>query len=152
MQKHLISGLSTALLLVLHPTLHAAPCGTGAPLNKAQILTLLQGKRVYAVSPGGEDWKEDHCASGELYKVGDPSNSAVDPRALRGSWSVSEDVLSLPGGSLTLGKISYTYTNASSSTTYSFYVIQDGSTYKLCSTGMPPQLVANITNITAGGC
>lgn len=69
-----------------------AGCGTVAGDNRLSnlggIQGALSGKRINAVSPGpgGEDWKEDHCPGGDLYKVGD--GSAVDPRVKRGTWSI----------------------------------------------------------------
>lgn len=54
-------------------------------LNNAQANAALSGKRVLAVAPD-EQWNEDHCADGALFKVGD--GSPVDPRAFRGTWTV----------------------------------------------------------------
>ena len=60
-----------------------------------------------AVAPGvgGEEWNEDHCAGGALYKVGD--GSVVDPRAFRGTWAV---------GSGNPALVTYIYTVGGSST------------------------------------
>lgn len=52
-----------------------------------RITDTLSNMRIVATSPGGEEWKEDHCASGALYKVG--AGTPVDPRAFRGTWSVA---------------------------------------------------------------
>ena len=73
-------------------------------LNQTQIATALDGKRIGALSPGGETWNEDHCAGGgtaavNLYKVG--SGTAVDPRALRGTWQII--------GTGTNAQVRYTY-------------------------------------------
>ena len=49
----------------------------------------LDNARISAVSPGGEEWNEDHCGSGDvgdLYKYG--GDPVIDPYALRGTWSL----------------------------------------------------------------
>jgi hypothetical protein len=46
----------------------------------------LNDLQINATAPGGEEWNEDHCQGGNLYKVGD--GSPVDPRALRGTWGI----------------------------------------------------------------
>jgi hypothetical protein len=50
-----------------------------------EIINELSGKRIEAVAPDdGEEWNEDHCASGALYKVG--AGTREDPRGFRGTW------------------------------------------------------------------
>jgi len=81
---------------------------------------VLSGKNIFAqdAPPGGvvtEDWKEDHCAttsgaSGNLYKSGD--GSAVDPRALRGTWTPN------PGG--VVGAVEYDYAGDPPGNPYTF--------------------------------
>lgn len=89
---------------------------------------LLGGWAIQAQNapPGGastEDWKEDHCFTatdtpGDLYKIGD--GSAVDPRALRGTWTPNSD-----------GTVTYNY--GSPSTTYRWKLYsQRGSRALLC--------------------
>ena len=55
-------------------------------LNQAQIRTALNNKRILATG-GGEEWNEDHCSNGNLFKVGVSPDDPVDPRAYRGTWS-----------------------------------------------------------------
>jgi hypothetical protein len=52
------------------------------------IADVLNGKRILAMG-GGEEWNEDHCANGNLFKVGVSADDPVDPRAYRGIWGVS---------------------------------------------------------------
>lgn len=72
-----------------------AQCKTVSPTNGYETQLLISGTtptieealnnmRVLATAPGGEEWKEDHCDTSELYKVGD--GSVEDPRAPRGNW------------------------------------------------------------------
>ena len=68
-----------------------AACDTNVYPNTLAISSI-QGKGIDAHSPGSppEEWKEDHCAGGNLYKVGDgslPGSGSVDPRVLRGTWT-----------------------------------------------------------------
>lgn len=66
--------------------------------------TYLSNKRILATEFGGtEEWNEDHCAGGALYKLADPLNPVTDPRALRGSWA--------PNGSINQN-ITYNYGGA----------------------------------------
>jgi hypothetical protein len=82
----------------------------------------MSGKRVYAAG-SGDDWKEDHCAAGALYKVGDPQNP-VDPRVNEGTWSATEEYIEEDG--VFRGGITYNYTG--STTTYPFYLNVDNTT------------------------
>lgn len=66
-----------------------ANCENNTRLNANKIRDELSGWSITAVGDGDE-WKEDHCANGSLYKVGDPDNQAVDPRAKKGTWSIDE--------------------------------------------------------------
>lgn len=53
-----------------------------------EIVNELSDKRIEAVAvDDGEEWNEDHCASGALYKVG--AGTVEDPRAYRGSWATN---------------------------------------------------------------
>jgi hypothetical protein len=67
-------------------------------LDQTQIPDALSGKRIFAT--GSEEWKEDHCANGNLYKVG--AGTAVDPRAYRGKWAII--------GTDNDAQVKYTYT------------------------------------------
>ena len=76
--------LPAAVLAVL--LTHGALAGCqdeNAAFSPASSL-ILKNKGVDATSPGGENWKEDHCRLGQLFKVGD--GSAVDPRVQTGTW------------------------------------------------------------------
>jgi len=88
----------------------AASCsGTGTRLNGAEIGTALGGKRIDAtavvVGTDGkfENWKEDHCSGGELWKVG--AGTTIDPRVKTGSWAVV--------GSGTDSRVQYNYDGGS---------------------------------------
>jgi len=78
-------------------------------LDATDIGTALTDTRVMAVDPSSsEEWNEDHCGgpvSGNLYKIGD--GSAVDPRALRGTWTA--------GGNRGLSLVTYNYNVGGSS-------------------------------------
>jgi len=87
--------------------------------NQGQINGALGGKRINAVSPAGEDWKEDHCAAGALYKVGD--GTAVDPRVRRGTWSIT--------GGGNNRSVQYAYTGGQ---TYTWTLYQNGATLYFC--------------------
>jgi len=104
------------VLLVANAVLLAGICGDamagcdadgfGQLLNTTtQINNNLSNKRIDATSPGGENWKEDHCPGGNLYKVGD--GTPVDPRVLTGSWTLVDTT---PGGSPNTGwAVRYNY-------------------------------------------
>ena len=77
------------------------------PLNAGQTRGELNDKRVLATAPGGEEWNEDHCSNGNLFKVGD--GTPVDPRAFRGTWDVV-------GGAPANRRVVYNYTVTGSST------------------------------------
>lgn len=95
--KHLIfSGV--VLCFVAGPGIVQASCSTEGllytnRLNQEQIESRLDDRRVLATSPTGEEWHQDHCSNGNLFKVGTtqsppkyPGQPSVDPRALRGDW------------------------------------------------------------------
>lgn len=96
MKSRIIPGI--LLLIGITGNTFAANC-TGDPSALQQNATdILNGQRITAVAPGGEDWKEDHCTNGTLYKVGTtesppkyPGADSVDPRAPIGSWSSAGD-------------------------------------------------------------
>lgn len=67
----------------------AANCENNTRLNANKIERELSGWSITAVGDGNE-WKEDHCANGSLYKVGNPDKPKVDPRAKKGTWSIDE--------------------------------------------------------------
>lgn len=83
----------------------AAPCSL-TPLTDASILS---GRSVVAQSPStGETWKEDHCANGDLYKIGD--GTTADPRAYRGTWTDNND-----------GTVTYDYGSPATTYTWKLY-------------------------------
>jgi hypothetical protein len=92
MNKALVAAASTILLAGLSLDAMSAPC-PGTQLTGAAVSSALSGRRVIAVGPGGEEWNEDHCPGGNLYKVGNPAQPIKDPRALRGTWSQSDDLV-----------------------------------------------------------
>ena len=77
----------------------------------------MSGTRVEAVAPDGEEWNEDHCSSGDLYKLGD--GTTVDPYAYRGTW--------VPSGF----KVTYNYTVGGNST-YTWTLWEDTTTNRIC--------------------
>lgn len=90
--------------------------------------TILGGWLIEAINDfqGGsptEDWREDHCLTtegvpGNLYKAGD--GSAVDPRALRGTWTPNSD-----------GTVTYNYGSPATTYTWRLYS-QRGLVSLLC--------------------
>ena len=97
---------------------HAA-C-TGGLVTNASLA--LSNQRIVA-SGGGDDWKEIHCSSGELKKVG--AGTAVDPEVVIGSWSAS--------GS----DVTYKYNKPGGGTNnFTFELRKQGSTYYFCSGGV----------------
>ncbi len=79
---------SVGILLLIGVTSNAtASCSTeGYPTLGTS--SDISGKQILATAPPvGEQWNEDHCASLDLYKVGD--GTAVDPYAYRGTWSIT---------------------------------------------------------------
>ena len=90
--KYLILTILTLFAATTIPA--AAGCvadGFGdSPLDKDSIGDKLSGKRIIATAHGGdEEWKEDHCSTGALYKVG--AGTAVDPRKKVGTWGTETD-------------------------------------------------------------
>jgi len=86
---------------------------SGGPLASAGIVAALSGKRVQA-SGGTEDWNEDHCVGGDLYRVGD--GTAVDPRVKEGTWTSASNTAT------------YNYTGGSS---YGWSLYQDVTNFPL---------------------
>lgn len=100
MKNLLITGMFLLMGLASNTAIGSCSSeGYTNSLNSAQIQNALNGKRILATAPDGEEWHEDHCSSSALYKVGD--GSTVDPRAFRGTWVAS--------GAPT-GMVSYNYT------------------------------------------
>jgi hypothetical protein len=131
---NLIPGILLAALAV--DAMAACP---GTRLNKQQIESQLNNTSITAVAPNNEDWKEDHCSGGDLYKVGTtesppkyPGGPSVDPRALRGTWA-AENLGSNRGAAITY---SY-YADPAHSTAIGyisgpFRVYLDGTTLYFC--------------------
>ncbi len=96
--KHLMS-LGLILLMAVGAQAMAESCwdakyktrqkGTTLPDT---ILNRLNGMRIKATAPGGEEWNEDHCPGpdGALYKVGSLTDP-TDPRAFRGEWTAASN-------------------------------------------------------------
>ena len=104
--------------------------------------TVLDGMRVIAVAgSGGEEWKEDHCLGGDLYKVGTtdgppkhPERPSVDPYAKVGTWSGAGGVLN------------YIYTGGPGSSSGPFELwLATSDTYYFCQTGTSTTEVAHTT-------
>lgn len=135
--KNLLVVVSVMLTMGLAGEAYAI-CGSPGDqrLNQTQAATALNGKRVNAVSPSGEDWKEDHCTSGALYKVG--AGTAVDPRKQVGTWAI------VGTGSNTT--VQYSYTGLSP---YTWSLWQTGSTVYFCNGASE---IAHIVSNPAGPC
>jgi hypothetical protein len=107
------------LMASLLPALPAwgATCvsnGYSSQYSESQIDGALTGNSVDADNPtSGENWKEDHCTGGDLFKVG--AGTPGDPYRKVGEYQISSD------GSDT---ISYTYTGLSP---YTFTVWSNGT-------------------------
>lgn len=87
------------------------------PLPNAAFLN---GKRIYAgnAPPGGtitEDWKEDHCSGGDLFKQGLGVGHPVDPYKKIGTWTDNGD-----------GTITYDYGSPATTFTWKLYVRKGG--------------------------
>lgn len=108
--KYLIATTMTLLLFISSQVM--ADC-QGQGYNTPVSADKLSGKRIIAEAPG-EEWKEDHCTNGELYKVG--AGTSVDPRKKIGTWSI--DIANSPA------QATYTYDGGSS---YSFSLYTNGS-------------------------
>lgn len=84
------------------------------------IINELSGKRIQAVATDdGEEWNEDHCSSGALYKVG--AGTRIDPRAFRGTW----------GTNIANNGVTYDYTVGGTSS-YVWTLWKDPATDALC--------------------
>ena len=91
----------------------------------------LSGMRVLATDPvSAEEWNEDHCPTGELYKIG--AGTAVDPRALRGTWATT---------GTPPGQVTYNY-NVTGSSTYTWSLWTDGTGHCWQTTTGAPTVVA----------
>lgn len=97
-------------------------------LGSANVWSACGGTRVsagtvsgttVAASSGSETWNEEHCPGGNLYKVG-TLGSAVDPRALRGTWSVVTD-------NSQEGLVEYDYGSPSVTYQWSLWQLSGGS-------------------------
>ena len=108
LMKHSIAIVVSLMtgIMSMPATATCADDGYTNRLNSGQTQTALRGKRILATG-GGEQWNEDHCSNGDLYKVG-VSDDPVDPYAFRGKWGVS--------GSAQAAVVTYNYTVGGSST------------------------------------
>ncbi|MBE0472014.1 MAG: hypothetical protein IBX55_21205 [Methyloprofundus sp.] len=80
--------ISTLLLIGIAGSASANCSNDG--YTTAGVPTDISGKQIIATG-GGYDWKEDHCASGDLYKLG--NGTTIDPYAFRGKWSISDNTV-----------------------------------------------------------
>jgi hypothetical protein len=103
MKKVIFAGL----VLVFGTANVVADCSS-SPQVAASVLA---GKSIDA-SGGGENWKESHCGSGKLWKVG--AGTAVDPAVEIGTWSVSGNDVTYDYG--TGGSFTWTLHNDGGST------------------------------------
>lgn len=101
-KRILILGAAVAVLFSGAVAANCSSSGYATQLTGTSVSSALTNKRIDANAPGagGENWNEDHCASGQLYKVGLGVGDPVDPYALRGSWSVSGNNVSYTYGTL----------------------------------------------------
>jgi len=80
---------------------------------------VLSGKRIDAAVGG--DWKEIHCSSGDLKKVGTGTSTGVDPTTVIGSWSATES------------DVTYKYNKPDGSTNdFTFELHKQGEIYNFC--------------------
>jgi hypothetical protein len=108
---------SIVLLMGITGEAVALGCTSSANrMNKTQLANFFSGRTIHAVAPDSEDWKEDHCASRDLYRVGD--GTAADPRAKEGTWSIT-------GRTTTSGFILYNYISGNSQLSYQWTVYAD---------------------------
>lgn len=113
----------------------------------------LSGNGILAKSPTTIDpttgqlevWKEDHCANGNLFKLGD--GTAVDPRAYRGTWTDNGN-----------GTVTYDYGSPATTYTWKLYAYKKGGfAAGLCweDTGTNPATTiatGEIIGTTSGSC
>jgi hypothetical protein len=137
------ASIITAAFIVLNAAAGAAnavSCPAVAALDNAGIHSALDDKMIHAQAPApsGEDWKEDHCSNGKLFKVG--AGTAVDPRALKGTWTVTAD----PGA-----KVEYNYTGAPP--IYSFELRESSGILYFCNAGNEVAHTLSIGSLT-GAC
>ena len=99
---------------------------------------VLSGQRITAIG-NGEEWREDHCTNGTLYKVGtgpqDPNSPSVDPRTPKGSWGTNGLA------------ITYSYDNSGP---YSFELWRNNvgaGTYYLCGSEVAATITAGPSTI-----
>ena len=86
-------------------------------LTQGEMRSALNNKWILATG-GGEEWNEDHCSNGNLFKVGVSPDDPVDPRAYRGTWGVS--------GTGSNALVNYNYTVGGSSS-FSWSLWENGS-------------------------
>ena len=124
-----ITGI-VVLMLLGSGSAMAAGCDAADQLTDATTPTLagfLSGKLVLGTATSsGEDWKEIHCSSGELWKRGGTHSSGyVEVPSKVGTWSV--------GGTGTSSKVTYSYVSGTSSSSYSFTLhTTDSVSYSFC--------------------
>ena len=126
LMKHSMA-VGVILLMGFGSDATAGPCsdgGYGTQLKATggnSITDALSNKRIIAT--GGEEWKEDHCANGNLFKVGVSVDDPVDPRAYRGTWGVT-------GGGAG-SQVTYSYTVGGTSN-YAWKLWKNNDSGNLC--------------------
>lgn len=100
------AGLAAPVFAVSTTTGSCSAAGYTTPVGDPA--SVLNDKRI--ITDDGES-KEDHCSNGNLFKVGNPAKPVIDPRAYRGTWSVSGP-----------GQVTYNYTVGGSQATPSLSI------------------------------
>ena len=81
-----------AMLAVMgYATSASAVCPSNTYPIRVTDFTGIEGTQIDANAPDGENWKELHCPSGDLQKVGVSKTDAVDPQTSVGSWNINDD-------------------------------------------------------------
>ena len=132
------STIKLGILLLIGTTgnAFAANCTGDNSALQHNAEAVLGGQRITAVG-SGDDWEEDHCTNGTLYKVGTtesppkyPGADSVDPRRPIGSWSPAGDNITYDygsGGSYTFELWQTNCTGATPDTCSGTYYFCNGS-------------------------
>lgn len=108
------------------------------PLNYKPLpnAAFLDGQRIYAQDavPGevaNEEWFEDHCSGGALFKVAAGVGDPVDPYKEIGTWTDNQD-----------GTITYDYGSPATTYTWKLYVRKGGGLCWEDTDANPPSVIA----------